>query len=391
MLVSRRGHTLCFWAVTIGAAAIAWAAPAFGQAGDAEYGKDMLRARRCTVCHPVAGEGGGSAPDLGKAREGEFSPDALAAAMWNHAPRMWVAMEERQMPLTGLTTSDIANLYAHFYALRYFDPDGDPGNGENVFSTKGCAECHAVDDQQARERAVENIPPIESWSTMLDPVLWVESMWNHGAAMGSQFDSKGVGWPQFTLQEMVDLLAYVESLPPHAGNLPYLRLGDWMEGAHAFGELGCSGCHTLGRSADDKIDLLDAARRQPLLSGLAVDMWNHRPQMEAQAKTKGIELEPFAADQMANVAAYLFRRGYFQEQGEASRGRAAYQAKGCASCHDAGEAGAQPIESLSAMDLGAAVWNHGPNMKAQMDYLEKEWPELSARDVADLVAYVESR
>ena len=391
MATKRRGSRIGVCVVTIGAAALIWAAPAFGQAGDAEYGKDMLRQRRCTVCHPVGGEGDGTAPDLGKAREGEFSPDALAAAMWNHAPRMWTAMEERQMPLTGLTTSDIANLYAHFYALRYFDPEGDAGNGKKIFASKGCDSCHAVDAGSDDAKSTLSGPPIERWATMLDPVLWVESMWNHGAEMGPELASQGVDWPQFTLQEMVDLLAYVESLPPHAGNLPYLRLGDWQEGAHAFGELGCSGCHTLGKADSDRIDLLDAARRQPLLSGLAVEMWNHRPQMEAQAKTKGIELKPFDADQMANVAAYLFRRGYFQEQGDAQRGAATYEAKGCASCHDAGEAGARPIEQLSAMELGAAVWTHGPNMKAQMDYLEKEWPELTARDVADLVAFVESR
>ena len=391
MVYSRRGSMPVFWAATIGAIAFFWAAPAFGQAGDAEYGKDMLRIRQCTVCHPVGGEGGGSAPDLGRAREGEFSPDALAATMWNHAPRMWTVMEERQMPLTGLTTSDIANLYAHFYSLRYFDPEGDPKEGEKVFSRKGCTECHAAEAGSDSDKSTLSGPPIERWATMLDPVLWVESMWNHGAAMSSEFSSKDVDWPQFTLEEMVDLLAYVESQPAHAGNLPYLRMGDWLEGAHAFGELGCSGCHTLGKAAEGKIDLLDAARRQPLLSGLAVDMWNHRPQMEAQAKTKGIELKPFEADQMANVAAYLFRRGYFQELGDAQRGQAAYESKGCAACHDEGEAGAQPLESLNAMELSAAVWNHGPNMKAQMDYLEKDWPELSARDVADLVAYVESR
>lgn len=389
MAFARRRSTIGIWAVTIGAAAFLWAAPVFGQAGDADYGKEMLRVRRCTVCHPVGGEGGNGAPDLGKPREGEFSPDALAATMWNHAPKMWAAMEARQMPLTGLTTSDIANLYAHFYALRYFDPEGDPKNGKTVFASKGCAKCHAEDNEAASEAQAG--PAIDKWSTMLDPVLWVESMWNHGAAMGAQFGSKGVEWPRFTLQEMVDLLAYVESRPAHAGNLPYLRLGDWQEGAHAFGELGCSGCHTLGKAEAGKIDLLEEARRQPLLSGLAVDMWNHRPQMEAQAKTKGIELKPFGADQMANVAAYLFRRGYFQEQGDKARGAAAFKAKGCAACHDAGEAGAPKLASLNAMDLGAAVWNHGPNMKAQMDYLEKEWPELTAQDVADLIAYVESR
>ncbi|MEZ5364844.1 MAG: c-type cytochrome [Bryobacterales bacterium] len=367
-----------------------WSAPAFGQAGDAVYGRDMLRARRCTICHPV-GAKGGSAPDLGKPREGAFSPDALAATMWNHAPKMWAAMEERQMPLAGLTQSDIANLYAHFYALRYFDPKGDAKDGKKVFEAKGCTACHAVDAEEAGAKNLSGAPTIDKWATMLDPVLWVESMWNHGANMSAQFAAKGVEWPQFSLQEMVDLLAYVESQPAHAGNLPYLRLGDWQAGEQAFADLGCSTCHSLGATEAGKVDLLAEAQRQPLLSGLAVDMWNHRPQMEAQAKSKGVELKPFEADQMANVTAYLFRRGYFQEQGDAKRGAEVYATKECASCHDKGEAGAPKLNALTAVDLASAIWTHGPNMKAQMDYLEKDWPELSAADVANLVAYVQSR
>ena len=38
MAFARRRSTVGIWAVTIGAAAFLWAAPVFGQAGDADYG-----------------------------------------------------------------------------------------------------------------------------------------------------------------------------------------------------------------------------------------------------------------------------------------------------------------------------------------------------------------
>ncbi|MEZ5393793.1 MAG: cytochrome c [Bryobacterales bacterium] len=308
---------------------------------------------------------------------------------WNHAPKMWAAMEERQMPLAGLTQSDIANLYAHFYALRYFDPKGTPRTVEGLRSQG----LHRLPRRRCGGRREE--PQRRSDHRQVGdharPSSVGRGMWNHSANMSAQFAAKGVEWPQFSLQEMVDLLAYVESQPAHAGNLPYLRLGDWQAGEQAFADLGCSTCHSLGATEAGKVDLLAEAQRQPLLSGLAVDMWNHRPQMEAQAKSKGVDLKPFEADQMANVTAYLFRRGYFQEQGDAKRGAEVYATKECASCHDKGEAGAPKLNALTAVDLASAIWTHGPNMKAQMDYLEKDWPELSAADVANLVAYVQSR
>ena len=67
--------------------------PLGAQQGDAQRGKEMLQSRRCTQCHPIAGAGGGSAPDLGRRAPGEISPASLAADMWNHGPRMWKNMQ----------------------------------------------------------------------------------------------------------------------------------------------------------------------------------------------------------------------------------------------------------------------------------------------------------
>jgi hypothetical protein len=40
------------------------------------------------------------------------------------------------------------------------------------------------------------------------------------------------------------------------------------------------------------------------------------------------------------------------------------------------------------MRLAAAVFGHGLEMKAEMDFLEIEWPELSEQDVLDLIAFL---
>ena len=363
------------------------------QAGDAEYGKELLRMRGCEKCHTS----GGAAKDLTERPDEKFSPDALAASLWNHAPRMWNAMEERDMPLIGLREGDIANLYAYFYSLRHFDPEGDAGNGKKIFEDKGCANCHSLEDPAATggDVAPDAAPPVDRWMSMLDPTLWVESLWNHGTEMSARIEQVSGSWPTFTQQEMVDLIEFVETRPPLAGNMPYLRMGDWFAGQHDFQNLGCAECHTLGTSAEGRIDLLEAARRQPLLSGLAVEMWNHRQAMAAQAEARGIELPVFDPDQMANVLAYLFRVGYFQAQGDAARGGQAYESLGCAGCHEGGENGAPPISNepvpFSAVRLASAVWTHGPNMKAQMDYLEKDWPEMTEQQVADLVEFVRNR
>ncbi len=372
--------------------ALALSPPAFSQAGDAAYGREMLDARRCSTCHKIDGEGTGSAPDLAVPGAERLSPSALAAKMWNHAPAMFEGMEQAGVPLMYLSEYDIANYYAWLYSIRYFDPAADAGEGKKVFDDRGCAGCHSL--KQDASVAARAGPPVENWSTMADPVLWAQSMWNHGAAMEAAGAEKA-GWPTLDVQQMVNLIAYVEAQPAHSGQLPYLRFGDWLSGQRDFTNLECAECHTLGEEAPGKVNLLEAVRRQPLLSGLAVEMWNHRPAMAEAAAAKGLELPEFQADQMADVASYLFRAGYFQAAGDAARGETTYAEKGCASCHDTGEADAPPLGGwegeYSAIRFASAIWMHGPVMSVQMNYLEKEWPQLSEQDVADLVALINAR
>jgi len=365
--------------------------PSFAQAGDAEYGREMLDKRQCASCHVIDGEGDGSAPDLAHPESETLSPAALAAKLWNHAPAMFEGMDAAGMQLTSLSEYDIANYYAWLYSIRYFDPPADIAAGGEIFGEKGCSGCHNL-KVDANEPGAG--PAVEKWSAMADPVLWAQSLWNHAGAMEAA-GAAANGWPTFELQQMVDLLAFVESQPAHVGQLPYLRLGDWISGKRDFDNLQCSQCHALGEDEAGKVDLAAAARRQPLLSGLAVEMWNHRPAMANAAADKGIELPVFEVDQMADIASYLFREGYFQASGDAARGQSVYEEKGCASCHDTGEADAPLLGGwdgeYTGVRFASSVWMHAPNMSVQINFLEKEWPELSEQDVVDLIALINSK
>ena len=72
---------------------------------------------------------GGTAPDLGQRTGGSYTPSLMAARMWDHAPEMWSAMKEQGVARPELTEQDAIDLFAYFYAARYFDPRGDAARG----------------------------------------------------------------------------------------------------------------------------------------------------------------------------------------------------------------------------------------------------------------------
>ena len=361
------------------------AAPALPQGGDAEYGKDLLKMRRCTDCHAVSGEGGGSAPDLAKVPSGGYSPAGLAAVMWDHAPMMWKAMEEAGRQPTSLQPSDIANLYAYFYSLEFHDPAGDADAGERVFSSKNCAKCHALPGVEDDTLVGK---PVNRWSSMADATLWLQEMWNHAEGMSAAIEAQGMKWPKFTAEEMASLVAFIGTIPPHDGAVKYIRLGDPANGQAVFEKQGCAGCHSFVEGDAGKKPIL-SAKEEPRLGGLSAALWSHYPLMKAA----GAKFQPMELDEMADLTTYLFREGYYQTKGKASRGEKLVAEKNCTQCHGANNpdipaAHLATVGPYSAVKMASVVWTHGPNMKIFMDYLEAEWPQISEQEMADLIAYL---
>src|SRR5205807_4251625 len=88
---------------------------------DSQRGAELFESLPCVRCHSVNGKGGTRGPDLAKRLKKEYSPAGIAARMWNHAPTMWSAMAEEGLAIEPLGKEPVADLFAYFYSLRFFE------------------------------------------------------------------------------------------------------------------------------------------------------------------------------------------------------------------------------------------------------------------------------
>ena len=359
-------------------------AAAGASAADAGRGPEILRERNCTVCHPVRGAGGDSAPDLGVRRVTDWSPQAFAATLWNHGPLMWDEMERLGLEVPALPVEDALDLNAYLSTLWRYDPIGVARFGRDVWVDQQCYRCHAI---VGGEHGIG--PAVASWETSPDPVEWVRQMWNHAAVMAEELDNEEGVWPVFTMQEFVDLVAYVQDqdvLDPPAsavGGEASLTLGEQV-----FEAAGCAGCHSFGPGAG-KVDLADAHALSR--TELAVEMWNHGPLMSSAPTANRVDLPLLAREEMAAVIAYVAASAERRATGDESRGEELFNSKQCAVCHS--QLGEAPPLHLRATpytptNFAAAVWRHGPNMQREMESQHIRRPEMTAEDIADLLAYL---
>ena len=72
---------------------LAFAQPLFSPAQDPLAGERVFSGKGCVKCHAVNGVGGKVGPDLGRVLRPRTFYD-LAAALWNHAPRMAARMRQ---------------------------------------------------------------------------------------------------------------------------------------------------------------------------------------------------------------------------------------------------------------------------------------------------------
>ncbi len=340
--------------------------------GDADRGKDVFRTQNCGVCHSISGEGGKSAPDLGRGAERGFSPYVMAGLLWNHAPAMWAARERNGVATQELSEQQAADLFVYFFAARYFEELGDARRGERVFSVKRCAECHGIGSVLR-----EGIQPVAAWRSLADPIALAQQMWNHSREMRPALDRTEIPYPRFSAQELTDLLAYLRSAqgPGQAGDF---STGPVESGENLFVLKGCAGCHRGALT-------LEARPTRYSLTDFAAAMWNHPFRAPNNPG-------PLSYEEMRRLVGYLISTQFFEERGNVEQGRKVFSRKHCGVCHDDPSSGAPGRASMAgritSFGMVAALWRHGPVMLNRMRLKRISWPRFSGSEMADLAAYL---
>jgi mono/diheme cytochrome c family protein len=341
--------------------------------GDADRGKEVFRTRRCIACHSINGEGGKSAPELGRIVERGFSPYSLAGRLWNHAPVMWAAMEREGIARPELSQQEAADLFAYFFAARYFESPGTARRGRQLFRSKRCAGCHGIESPVR-----EGIRPVAAWQSMEDPIALACEMWNHSFAMRRELDRSHIPYPQLSSQELTDVLVYLRGRVGNRGRSAEFSPASAVDGQTVFAVKGCAVCHTGGRA-------LEARPTRYSLTDFAAAMWNHPFRISNRPPQLSYE-------EMRRLVGYLVSMQFFEERGDLERGKGVFAAKRCGACHDNPSSGAPARAALAgkmtSFDLVAALWKHGPAMLDRMRQQKVAWPQFAGTEMADLTAYL---
>lgn len=359
-------------------------------AGDPHSGAHLFQEKGCSYCHPVGGVGGRGAPDLGHTQLAHPSLNGLISTMWNHAPGMWKRMREERIIYPTFNAQEMSNVFAFLYALRYMDEPGNADRGRQLFRSKGCGDCHAINGNGA------DIGPDLGITSLETPIAWAETMWNHAPEMEARMRELDLQWPHFEGQEMNDLLAYVREGSRGLRNGVDLLPADPDRGWKLFRSKGCINCHAVGDEGGNSGPQLGPSREiPPTIVQFAGSMWNHSPQMWQAMKEKHIERPAFEEREMADVIAFLYRVRYFEPAGSVQTGKEIFARRGCSGCHGPTAEGTPwgprldwRRGSVTSITLATALWKHGPKMYERTKERGMAWPVMKEDEICHLLAFL---
>jgi cytochrome c2 len=174
-------------------------------------------------------------------------------------------------------------------------------------------------------------------------------------------------------------------------------------GANVFVEKNCVRCHGFGTEDARVGPDLGRIRFRGTVLDLAGVFWNHAPVMREKMADLKIVMPTLDTREMADLVAFLTAYRYYLTEigrsGNPVAGRAVFEAKGCPTCH--ATSGATTFEKpgprldrysgrFSAILLAQTMWNHGPEMADVMRGRGVPWPRLTGKEMADLLAYLQT-
>jgi cytochrome c2 len=171
---------------------------------DPTRGAEVYRKKQCGACH----DGARGAPDVRHAALSRTASE-ITGLLWNHGYAMSSLMAERGIPFPQFSGTELSDLIAHLYFLGYAGEEGDPHAGSEVFTSKGCGQCH--------QGTMEGVTDLTAGMDRTDRVALAAAMWNHAPEMHRLMASESPFWPKFEPGEMRNLVAYLRTRSPPAG------------------------------------------------------------------------------------------------------------------------------------------------------------------------------
>jgi mono/diheme cytochrome c family protein len=270
------------------------------EAGDAKRGEAVFAAKACVTCHRVGGRGGATGPALDAWKRAN-SPVLLAAAMWNHAPRMTEELKEAGTARPTLSGRDLTDIVAYIWSVAEAGAGdtqqvvpGTPDRGRLLFAEKQCARCHAVGGKGPRIG-----PDLGREGHHVSLTEFASRMWNHAPAMTAKMRALKIEAPQLSGQEMADIVAYLFA------SRYFDRTGSRARGQALVQSKGCLGCHAVaGKGATVAGDF---ARSTVVGTppALVAAMWNHAAFMEAAAAKREVAWPELNGAELRDIAAYF--------------------------------------------------------------------------------------
>jgi mono/diheme cytochrome c family protein len=264
--------------------------------------------------------------------------------------------------------------------------------GSRVFGDKGCVECHAVNGLGGQVGPdLARTPEAQTFYDL------AADMWNHLPQMAAVMDRAGVPPPRLDTDEVADLIAFLFTLDYFGAP------GDPDAGRQLFVDKRCVICHQIGGMGGVIGPNLDNLSHSAPIQ-VAAAMWNHGMAMTAELRKRGIARPSFSGGELRDLIAFFQSNqlgppegGLHVLPGRPAVGAQLFVDKGCVDCHAVSGRGGTVGPDLSRrashsslLDFAAAMWNKQPAMTAAMRARGIEPPEVSAAEMADLVAYLYS-
>ncbi len=360
-------------------------------------GNAVFRAKGCAKCHGETAAGTALGPAL---RQRAASLPQLVTAMWNHAPRMYEAMNQAKLPYPTLSYDETGQLVAYLYLTSYSDGPGDAQRGQELFVSKQCARCHTRDGNPGGAPGVQQLAAADS------PITWTQALWNHASEMENRMQRAGLSWPRFQANELRDLYAYVRQAGGRADTDMIVPAADPDRGWQVFQEKYCINCHSLKKPAA-VVNVSEPAKRAlgpvlgadgklpPTFSQFGEAMLNHFPDMNRAMRSLGQPPPRFESQEVVDLAVFLYGLHYLEPSGSPQVGASIFTWRGCADCHGSRADGTARGPALrgrgqtyTAVRLATYLWGHGAKMYEQSRKAGQAWPVLQESDVGDLLSFL---